>query len=213
MKKAMHRFSPLLTAGVIVTALVPFLMGCAHEEVLFLVDSSSSMTSSAQLNGESDLTRWDMLQIAFPQWLDRFPPGAVGVVDVGGSCGDSPRQEYAIGTSHRRLTEAVAGTMAGGETNLNRMLEKSIEYFDAPRGKRRVVILSDGGNTCPPQRSTCDIARALHRVHGVQIDAVLFKGEAGMEDEYRCIVKATSGRMIIPDSKLGWKNIELRMGL
>ncbi|MFZ0257785.1 MAG: hypothetical protein WAN46_19580, partial [Gammaproteobacteria bacterium] len=169
--------------------------------------------SPAELNGESDLTRWDMLKIAFPQWLDRLPPGAVGVVDVGGSCGDSPRQEYPIGTSHRRLKEAVAGTVAGGETNLNRMLEKSIEYFDAPRGKRRVVILSDGGNTCPPQRSTCDIARALHRVHGVQIDAVLFKGDAGMEDEYRCIVKATSGRIIIPDSDMGWKNIEFKMGI
>jgi hypothetical protein len=80
MKKAMRRLRLrlLLMPGITIALLAPVLAGCAREEVLFLIDSSSSMTSPAELNGESDLTRWDMLQIAFPQWLDRLPPGAVG---------------------------------------------------------------------------------------------------------------------------------------
>jgi hypothetical protein len=213
MRKIMRRLT--LGPGITIALLVLALGGCSfEEEVLFLVDSSSSMTSPAELGGENQYTRWEVVQAVFPEWLNRLPPWAdVGVIDVGGSCGDSPRQEYPIGTSRQRLKKAIAGTVADGETNLNRMLERSVEYFSAPEGKRRVVILSDGGNTCPPLRSTCDIARDLYQVHGVQVDAVLFRGGMGMEEEYRCIVNAASGRMIIPDTELGWKTIEFRISL
>lgn len=213
MRKIMRRL--MLGPGIAIALLASVLGGCSFkEEVLFLVDSSSSMMSPAELGGENRYTRWEVVQKVFPEWVRRLPPWAdVGVIDVGGSCGDSPRQEYPIGTSQQRLKKAIADTVADGETNLNRMLERSVEYFNAPQGKRRVVILSDGGNTCPPLRSTCDIARDLYQVHGVQVDAVLFRGGMGMEEEYRCIVNAASGRMIIPDSELGWKTIEFRISL
>jgi len=97
-----------------------------------------------------------------------------------------------------------------GATNLNAALLAAPQAFAAGvRGSMRIVVLSDGLNTCRPQGSTCAIARDLHRTHGITIDVVAWVTEPGMLEEFKCVSAATAGTFTAPRSLDEWRQIPL----
>lgn len=139
------------------------------EQVLFVVDDSASMSAPAGDPDDPLASRWQMVQKAYPIWLERLGPEVlVGGVSLGGTCSAAPAMRLPVGTERQQLAAAIATTRPNGWTNLNTVPQSAPGLFaSAVRGSKRIVLLSDGLNTCPPTGPTCDIARQLHRDHGI----------------------------------------------
>jgi len=180
-------------------------------QVLFLIDDSASMTETAFDPSAPQASRWEVLGRVFPQWRKRLGRETlVGALSVGGGCGAPPAIRLPVGTDRTRLATEIAHAQPHGNTNLNAALLASPGLF-APgvRGSKRIILLSDGLNTCPPHRSTCDIAQELHSDHGIIIDVVAWITEPKMVDEFRCIASATGGTFTAPQTFDDWVNIPL----
>lgn len=181
------------------------------EQVLFIIDDSSSMAETAFDPGEPNATRWEVVQRVFPEWLEKFGTDVlVGAVSVGGICGSTPDIHLSTGTDRTNLKAIIGNSQPHGKTNLNAVLEESPQLFNLSiQGRKRIVLLSDGMNTCPPMRSTCEIARELYSKYGITIDVVAWITEPGMEDEFRCVAKSTGGTFFAPKTIKDWRNISL----
>jgi hypothetical protein len=211
------------------TAIVPLLLGAwlvsvrpalaqpssvlppEAEQVLFLVDNSASMTERAFDPDQPAASRWEVLQRAYPQWLARLAPDVlVGALSVGGACGAPPAIRLPVGTARAQVTAAIDATRPSGWTNLNAALQAVPDLF-APgvRGGKRLILLSDGRNTCPPHGSTCAIARDLRRQHGITIDVVAWITEPRMVEEFQCVTQATGGTFTAPRTLEEWLHIPL----
>jgi hypothetical protein len=181
------------------------------EQVLFLVDDSSSMGEPAYAPGAPAGSRWEIVQQTFPGWLSRLDAGTmVGAVSVGGPCGAAPAISLPTGSERARVLGAVSAAHPGGMTNLNAVLMETPARFDVSvRGGKRVILLSDGENSCAPSGSTCDIARALHRDHGIVIDVVAWVTNPKMVDEFKCVSEVAGGAFTTPQSRQEWADIPL----
>ncbi len=181
------------------------------EQVLFLIDDSASMTETAFDPSAPQASRWEVLGRVFPQWMQRLGRETlVGALSVGGECGAPPAVRLPVGTDRTRLATEIAKAQPHGNTNLNAALLASPGLF-APgvRGSKRIILLSDGLNTCQPHRSTCEIAQELKRDHGIIIDVVAWITEPKMVDEFRCVASATGGTFTAPQTLKDWVNIPL----
>ena len=181
------------------------------EQVLFLVDDSASMTETAFDPDDPSASRWEVVQRVYPQWLERLGQDAlIGAVSVGGSCSAKPPINLLVGTDRQQVAAGIASARPTGLTNLNATLKAAPGLF-APgvRGGKRIILLSDGLNSCPPRESTCEIARQLHRDHGIVIDVVAWVTEPSMVDEFKCVSEATGGTFTAPRTVEEWVNIPL----
>lgn len=180
-------------------------------QVLFLVDESSSMTELARDPAQPTASRWEILRQVYPQWLARLDPEVlVGVSSVGGACGSPPALTLPVGTDRTQVATAIDTIRPHGATNLNAaLLATPPRFASGVRGSKRIVLLSDGLNTCAPQGSTCAIARDLHRTHGITIDVVAWLTEPGMLEEFKCVTEATAGTFTAPRSLDEWRQIPL----
>jgi len=177
------------------------------EQVLFIIDDSASMTEIAFAPNAPKATRWEVLQRVFPEWLDGLGPDTlVGALSVGGECGDPPAIKLPVGTDRKLIAAEVAKARPHGDTSLNAALEETPKFF-APwvRGSKRIVLLSDGLNNCPPNKSTCEIAKELHKNHGIIIDVVAWITKPSMVDEFECVAKFTGGTFKTPRTIKDWK--------
>lgn len=180
-------------------------------QVLFLVDESSSMTELARDPAQPTASRWEILRQMYPQWLARLDPEVlVGVSSVGGACGAPPALNLPVGTDRTQVATALDTMRPNGATNLNAaLLAAPPRFASGVRGSKRIVLLSDGLNTCAPRGSTCAIARDLHRTHGITIDVVAWLTEPGMLEEFKCLTEATAGTFTAPRSLDEWRQIPL----
>lgn len=181
------------------------------EQVLFLIDDSSSMTGTAFDPTNPRASRWEVLQKVTPQWLARLGPETlVGALSVGGSCAAPPTINLPVGTERARLAAAIASAQPNGATNLNAALKSAPALF-APgvRGGKRIILISDGVNSCWPHESTCEIARALHQQHGIIIDVVAWVTEPSMLGEFQCVTGTTGGIFTAPRTLSEWGEIPL----
>lgn len=180
-------------------------------QVLFLVDESGSMTELARDPAQPTASRWDIVRQVYPQWLARLDPEVlVGVASLGGACGAPPALHLPVGSERTQVATALDTLRPPGATNLNAALLAAPQAFAAGvRGSKRIVLLSDGLNTCPPQGSTCAIARDLHHTHGITIDVVAWLTEPGMLEEFKCVTEATAGTLTAPRSLDEWRQIPL----
>src|SRR5690606_40031567 len=86
----------------------------------------------------------------------------------------------------------VDGLQASGFTPIGRSLQAAVDDLP-PEGRRTVVLVSDGIDTCAPPRA-CDVARQIV-ADGVElrVEAVGFQVDAAAAEELRCIAEATGG--------------------
>lgn len=209
--RVIHTLLWLLLAALSVCAQSQPRVPVEGEQVLFLIDDSSSMTSPAFAPPDTAVSRWDVVRSNFPDWLGRLGSKTqVGAVSVGGDCGAPPSINLPVGASRSQLLSVVSAAHPQGDTNLNAVLKASPTLFDMNvAGGRHIVLFSDGENTCQPVGSTCEIARVLHRDYGIVIDIVAWVTSPKMVDEFKCVSEATGGQFTTPQSHREWTNIPL----
>jgi hypothetical protein len=180
-----------LAAG---TSAVRAKVGHSAAPSLFIVDDSSSMAEVAGDSSRPTASRWNLVQEAYPRWIENLGAGVpAGVVSVGGSCGGPARLRLPVGSERGQVAVALNTMGPDGNTNLNAVLESAPALFPAGAGEKRIVLLSDGLNTCEPFTSTCDVARELHSKYNIAVDVVRFPTEPSAESEFRCIAAVSGG--------------------
>lgn len=180
-------------------------------QVVFIIDDSSSMVELALDPQHPNATRWDVVKQVYPQWVDRLGKDTlVGSRSVGGSCEGSPIVNFPVGTDKVTLVNFVNGMQPNGATNLNAALQATPALFDLTiRGSKHIIILSDGMNTCSPIGSTCDIVRDLYVKYGITTDIVAWITDPATRDEFKCAVDSTGGTLSTPVTIEEWANVPL----
>ncbi|GEM_PF-4380248 len=179
-------------------------------QVLLVVDDSDSMGQLA-FDPKNPLdSRWDLVRQAAPVWLDELVDAEVGAVNVGGDCGSRPSVNLPVGTPHDEVLGAILASGPHGATKLNAALRDAPKMFQqGVTGAKRIVLLSDGLNSCAPEVSSCDLAKDLHADHGIVIDVVALGSDAGLADEFQCITGVTGGTYTAPTGLEELTNIQL----
>lgn len=170
--------------------------------LLLIMDSSGSMNADAG-DGRSKLAA---AKDALREVVAEVPEGAPVGLRVYGHriSNDAPAEEGCTDTElvhpvapidragRQGLLETVDGYEARGYTPIGASLEAAVE--DLPEvGRRTVVLVSDGIDTCAPP-DACQVARRLGE-QGIElkVEAVGFQVDAAAAEQLRCIADATGG--------------------
>jgi hypothetical protein len=185
----------------------------AEDQLVVVLDASGSMAEAAPYPEAAGRSRWRMALDGLRSWqqsrqFDGFSVGTIAVTDRG-DCLIPAAGIHLPGAIGGTLDRWAEGFTPNGGTPLNAALEELPRIFTNTEGKRRVLIISDGLNSCPPRRSTCDIVRELNRTHGMTFDVLAFIAEPGMEAEFRCVAEASGGTFRAPTQASEWGELPL----
>jgi hypothetical protein len=181
------------------------------EQILFLIDDSGSMTASGFDLQRPFASRWELVQEIFPKWLAKLPHNVpAGVVSVGGNCGVPPNLSIRATLDRTLVGSALLNMQPNGSTKLNQVLAASPTLFQpGVAGAKRIVLLSDGLNTCEPLGSTCELARKLHADYGITIDVVSLVTDPSVEPEFRCVADVSKGSFQSPQTLVDLSQIQI----
>ncbi|HZC26194.1 MAG TPA: hypothetical protein VE287_04170, partial [Actinopolymorphaceae bacterium] len=169
----------------------------AHNKLLLVFDSSGSMKEA----DPAGTTKIDAARAAFTALIPRLPDaGRVGLRVYGatvfykrspGACTDS-QLAVPVGRADKpALKQAVAGFRPYGETPLSYSLLSGAKDLGGS-GKRTILLVSDGEETCDPD--PCATARRIAGLGiDLKIDVVGFRVKPGARKQLRCIADAGSG--------------------
>ncbi|MFG2966214.1 MULTISPECIES: VWA domain-containing protein [unclassified Streptomyces] len=171
----------------------------AAPKVELVLDVSGSMRT-ADIDGG---TRMAAAKQAFNEVLDATPEGVqLGIRTLGANyhgndrktgCKDTA-QLYPVSTLDRTEAKtAVATLQPTGWTPIGPALLKAADDLDGGDGTRRIVLISDGEDTCPPL-DPCEVAREIAaKGVGLTIDTLGLVPDAKTRDQLSCIADATGG--------------------
>ncbi|MET7682024.1 VWA domain-containing protein [Streptomyces sp. NPDC005423] len=189
------------------TAGVAFPAGAVADEtdsatapkVELVLDVSGSM-SARDIDGGS---RMAAAKQAFNEVLDATPQEVqLGIRTLGANyrgndrktgCKDTA-QLYPVGTLNRTEAKTAVATLAPtGWTPIGPALLKAADDLDGGDGTRRIVLISDGEDTCQPL-DPCEVAREIAaKGVGLTIDTLGLVPDAKTRDQLSCIADATGG--------------------
>jgi Ca-activated chloride channel family protein len=168
-------------------------------KVELVLDVSGSMRAR-DIDGQS---RMSAAKQAFDDVLDSVPQGVqLGIRTLGADypgndrktgCKDT-RQLYPIGPLDRTEAKtAVATLQPTGWTPIGPALLAAADDIKGGDGTRRLVLITDGEDTCPPL-NPCDVARdiAAKGIHLV-IDTLGLIPDSTTRNQLSCIAEATGG--------------------
>lgn len=171
----------------------------AAPKVELVLDVSGSMRAK-DIDGES---RMSAAKQAFDDVLDSVPQGVqLGIRTLGADypgdnrktgCKDT-RQLYPVGPLDRTEAKAAVATLAPtGWTPIGPALLKAADDLQGGDGTRRLVLITDGEDTCAPL-NPCDVARdiAAKGIHLV-IDTLGLIPDSSTRNQLTCIAEATGG--------------------
>ena len=171
----------------------------ASPKVELVLDVSGSM-SAKDIDGGS---RMAAAKQAFNEVLDATPEEVqLGIRTLGANyhgndrktgCKDTA-QLYPVGTLNRTEAKtAVATLQPTGWTPIGPALLKAADDLDGGDGTRRIVLISDGEDTCQPL-DPCEVAREIAaKGIGLTIDTLGLVPDAKTRDQLSCIADATGG--------------------
>ncbi|MGX9884842.1 VWA domain-containing protein [Streptomyces sp. NPDC002276] len=171
----------------------------ASPKVELVLDVSGSM-SAKDMDGGS---RMAAAKQAFNEVLDATPEGVqLGIRTLGANyhgndrktgCKDTA-QLYPVGTLDRTEAKtAVATLQPTGWTPIGPALLKAADDLNGGDGTRRIVLISDGEDTCQPL-DPCEVAREIAaKGIGLTIDTLGLVPDAKTRDQLSCIADATGG--------------------
>jgi Ca-activated chloride channel family protein len=168
-------------------------------KVDLVLDVSGSM-SARDIDGQSRMTA---AKQAFDQVLDGVPQGVdLGIRTLGATypgksltlgCKDT-KQLYPVGPLDRDEAKTAVGTLEPtGWTPIGPALLAAANDLSGGNGSRRIVLISDGEDTCSPP-DPCDVAReiAAKDIH-LTIDTLGLVPDAKTQAQLSCIAEATGG--------------------
>ncbi|MFJ9350573.1 VWA domain-containing protein [Streptomyces sp. NPDC101237] len=173
--------------------------GQAAPKVELVLDVSGSMRT-ADIDGG---TRMAAAKQAFNDVLDATPEGVqLGIRTLGANyagndkktgCKDTA-QLYPVSTLDRTEAKTAVATLAPtGWTPIGPALLKAADDLQGGSGTRRIVLISDGEDTCQPL-DPCEVAREIAaKGVGLTIDTLGLVPDAKTRDQLSCIADATGG--------------------
>ncbi|MEU1054390.1 VWA domain-containing protein [Streptomyces sp. NPDC005876] len=168
-------------------------------KVNLVLDVSGSMRTR-DIDGGS---RMAAAKRAFNEVLDATPEEVrLGIRTLGADypgddqkrgCQDTARL-YPVGPLDRTEAKAAVATLAPtGWTPIGPALLKAADDLDGGTGSKRIVLISDGEDTCAPL-DPCEVAREIAaKGIGLTIDTLGLVPNAKMRQQLSCIAEATGG--------------------
>ncbi|MFE9093250.1 VWA domain-containing protein [Streptomyces sp. NPDC007264] len=168
-------------------------------KVDLVLDVSGSMRAR-DIDGDS---RMAAAKQAFNEVLDATPEEVqLGIRTLGANypgndrrtgCKDTA-QLYPVGPLNRTEAKtAVATLRPTGWTPIGPALLKAADDLDGGKGLRRIVLISDGEDTCAPL-DPCEVAREIAaKGIGLTIDTLGLVPNAKLNRQLSCIAEATGG--------------------
>ncbi|WEO94453.1 VWA domain-containing protein [Streptomyces sp. FXJ1.172] len=171
----------------------------AAPKVELVLDVSGSMRTR-DIDGGS---RMAAAKQAFDEVLDATPQDVqLGIRTLGANYPGNDRKEgckdtaqlYPVGTLNRTDAKtAVATLQPTGWTPIGPALLKAADDLSGGTGTRRIVLITDGEDTCPPL-DPCEVAREIAaKGVGMTIDTLGLVPDAKTRDQLSCIADATGG--------------------
>jgi Ca-activated chloride channel family protein len=190
----------VLTAGIAVpsTAVADETTATAPK-VNLLLDVSGSMRAK-DIDGQS---RMSAAKQAFNEVLDATPEEVqLGIRTLGADypgddrktgCKDTA-QLYPVGPLDRTEAKTAVATLTPtGWTPIGPALLKAADDLEGGEGTKRIVLISDGEDTCAPL-DPCEVAREIAaKGIGLTIDTLGLVPNAKMRLQLSCIAEATGG--------------------
>ncbi|MFD7401960.1 VWA domain-containing protein [Streptomyces sp. NPDC059866] len=189
-----------LTAGIALpTAALADETTAAAPKVNLVLDVSGSMRER-DIDGQS---RMAAAKQAFNEVLDATPEDVqLGIRTLGANYpGDNQKtgckdtaQLYPVGPLDRTEAKAAVATLAPtGWTPIGPALLKAADDLDGGTGSKRIVLISDGEDTCAPL-DPCEVAREIAaKGIGLTIDTLGLVPNTKMRQQLSCIAEATGG--------------------
>ncbi|MFE2099036.1 VWA domain-containing protein [Streptomyces sp. NPDC059468] len=171
----------------------------AAPKVELVLDVSGSMRTR-DIDGGS---RMAAAKQAFNEVLDATPEQVqLGIRTLGANyrgndritgCKDT-EQLYPVGPLNRTEAKTAVATLAPtGWTPIGPALQKAAADLDGGDGTRRIVLISDGEDTCQPL-DPCEVAREIAaKGIGLTIDTLGLVPDAKTREQLSCIADATGG--------------------
>ncbi|MER6067954.1 VWA domain-containing protein [Streptomyces sp. NPDC001817] len=171
----------------------------AAPKVELVLDVSGSMRTQ-DIDGGS---RMAAAKQAFDEVLDATPQEVrLGIRTLGANYRGNDRKEgckdtaqlYPVGTLDRTDAKtAVATLQPTGWTPIGPALLKAADDLNGGTGTRRIVLITDGEDTCQPL-DPCEVAREIAaKGVGMTIDTLGLVPDARTRDQLSCIADATGG--------------------
>ncbi|MEV6804709.1 VWA domain-containing protein [Streptomyces sp. NPDC051132] len=171
----------------------------AAPKVELVLDVSGSMRTRDIDGG----TRMAAAKQAFNEVLDATPEEVrLGIRTLGADYRGDDRKEgckdtaqlYPVGPLNRTEAKTAVATLAPtGWTPIGPALLKAAGDLDGGSGTRRIVLISDGEDTCRPL-DPCEVAREIAaKGIGLTIDTLGLVPDAKTRDQLSCIADATGG--------------------
>ncbi|MDT0462904.1 VWA domain-containing protein [Streptomyces gibsoniae] len=171
----------------------------AAPKVDLVLDVSGSMRAR-DIDGDS---RMAAAKQAFNEVLDATPEGVqLGIRTLGANypgndrktgCKDTA-QLYPVGPLNRTDAKtAVATLQPTGWTPIGPALLKAADDLEGGNGTRRIVLITDGEDTCAPL-DPCEVAREIAaKGVGLTIDTLGLVPDTKLSKQLSCIAEATGG--------------------
>ena len=168
-------------------------------KVDLVLDVSGSMRTR-DIDGQS---RMAAAKQAFNEVLDASPKEVqLGIRTLGATypgedrklgCKDT-RQLYPVGPLNRTEAKAAVATLTPtGWTPIGPALKAAAKDLAGGKGSRRIVLITDGEDTCAPL-DPCEVARELAAQGiGLVIDTLGLVPDAKIRQQLTCIAEATGG--------------------
>ncbi|MFF9090874.1 VWA domain-containing protein [Streptomyces sp. NPDC014991] len=171
----------------------------AAPKVELVLDVSGSMRTRDIDGG----TRMAAAKQAFNEVLDATPEEVrLGIRTLGANYRGNDRKEgckdteqlYPVGPLDRTDAKTAVATLAPtGWTPIGPALLKAADDLNGGDGTRRIVLISDGEDTCQPL-DPCEVAREIAaKGIGLTIDTLGLVPDAKTRDQLSCIADATGG--------------------
>ncbi|NEA48237.1 VWA domain-containing protein [Streptomyces sp. SID10815] len=173
--------------------------GQAAPKVELVLDVSGSMRAR-DIDGGS---RMAAAKQAFNEVLDATPEEVqLGIRTLGANYRGDDRKEgckdtarlYPVGPLNRTEAKTAVATLSPtGWTPIGPALLKAATDLEGGDGARRIVLISDGEDTCQPL-DPCEVAREIAaKGIGLTIDTLGLVPDAKTRDQLSCIADATGG--------------------
>jgi len=166
-----------------------------YDELVFMMDASGSMRVPAEMNPSISRFDW-MKNLAYYMLRNVSTNTSLGVVAVGGECGEQPPLQLATNTSRGDIARQVKALKADGHTPVNQAISIADQLFKKRGKKKAILFITDGMESCEPGL-TCELSAQLGQL-GIELHILSFLDQAKAQNEYisyTCMVESSGGTL------------------